>query len=159
MSGFKWGGNYIYSATDMATRPASQGKAFKEPVIKGIDSGKDLELVWIIYTNHNNYEASFIFQLTFFLVFWKLENRNWKFGLHAFVLFCSTYQSRARSYLITLLPVCKQPISQISTFQFQVSSRNRLQLLNKVFQWLSRRHADRNGGKITISSVYSKSVR
>jgi hypothetical protein len=34
----------------------------------------------------------------------KLENRNWKFGLHAFVLFFP-----------------------ISTFQFQVSSRERLQ--------------------------------
>ncbi len=66
--------------------------------------------------------------------------------------FCSTYQSRARSYLITLLPVCKHPtrklvsslpvrapvchagtggrtqtgLPQISTFQFQVSSRVRL---------------------------------
>jgi hypothetical protein len=29
----------------MATRPASQGKAFKELVIKGIDGGKDLKLV------------------------------------------------------------------------------------------------------------------
>jgi len=28
----------------MATRPASQGKAFKEPVIKGIDGGEDLKL-------------------------------------------------------------------------------------------------------------------
>jgi hypothetical protein len=116
----------------------------------------------------------------------KLENRNWKFGLHAFVRlmnafnwgpsfstialysvtfdsdktfscqredtdhtlplylqrccrmivlsdnpwcsepFCSTYQSRARPYLITLLPVCRHPtpklVASLPNFYFPISS-------------------------------------
>ena len=47
--------------------------------------------------------------------------------------FCSTYQSCAGSYLITLFPVCKHPTRKFVLsfpkfyFQFQVSSRKQLQ--------------------------------